>query len=139
VDPLDEDLRRLLGATPLYVDMGIDLLRAEPGLVALSLVPVATHANAQGLVHGGLLALMADTAMGLAVRTQLPAGLPHVTASLGMRFLRPARADGGSLTVTGRTTKVGRTLAFALAEIVGADGSLIATGDATLSVVERPA
>lgn len=139
MNPLGEDLRSLLAATPLYVETGIGLVRAEPGLVALSFTPGAAHTNVQGLVHGGLLALLADTAMGLAVRTQLPAGVPHVTVSLGIRYLRPATSDTGSLTATGRTMKVGRTLAFAVADIVTPDGSLIATADATLSVVQRPA
>jgi len=139
VNPLEEDLRSLLTATPLYVKTGIELERAEPGLVALSLAPGPGHTNVQGLVHGGLLALLADTAMGLAVRTELPAGRPHVTVQLGIKYLRPATSEKGPITATGRTTKVGRTLAFATTEMSTADGTLIATADATISVAEPPA
>ena len=136
MNPLEEDLKSLLAATPLYLETGIGLDRAGPGLVALSFTPGGAHTNVQGLVHGGLLALLADTAMGLAVRTQLPAGRPHVTVQLGIRYLRAATSEKGLLTAIGRTTKVGRTLAFATAEISTADGTLIATADATISVAE---
>lgn len=139
MNPLEDDLLSLLAATPLYAETGIQLERAEPGLVALSLTPGAAHTNVQGLVHGGLLALLADTAMGLAVRTELPPGRPHVTVQLGIRYLRPATSEKGLLTAIGRGTKVGRTLAFATAGISTVDGLLIATADATISVAEPPA
>ncbi|MEP7060708.1 MAG: PaaI family thioesterase [Actinomycetota bacterium] len=135
MSPLAQDLRSLLAATPLYSDAGITLAGAEPGLVAVTFTPRPAHLNVQGLVHGGLLALLADTSMGLAVRTQLPAGRPHVTVQLGVQFLRPAPAEG-ALTATGRATKVGRTLAFGAADITAVDGSLIAVATATISVAE---
>jgi uncharacterized protein (TIGR00369 family) len=136
VNPLTDDLEHVLADTPLYVQTGISLEGAEPGLVALSFNPGPVHRNIQGLVHGGMLALLADTAMGLAVRTELPPGRPHVTVQLGIRYLRPVTSEQGSLIANGRTTKVGRTLAFATAEISLADGALIATADATISVAE---
>ena len=40
------------------------------------------HLNLQGLVHGGILATLADSAMGLAVRTVLEPGRRHVTVTL---------------------------------------------------------
>ena len=138
MNPLEEDLRSLLAATPLYAEAGIWLVRAEPGLVGLSFTPGPGHRNAQDLVHGGLLALLADTAMGLAVRTQLPTGRPHVTVQLGIQYLRPATPDAGAFIATGRTLKVGRTLAFASAEVTAADGTVIATATATISVAESP-
>ena len=139
MNPLEDDLASLLASTPVYMETGIRLDRAEPGLVVLTFAPGPGHSNLQGLVHGGLLALLADTAMGLAVRTQLPAGRPHVTVQLGVKYLRPATSEKGLLTAAGQATKVGRTLAFATAEICAADGALVATADATISVAEPPA
>ncbi len=139
MNPLEEDLRSLLAATPLYAEAGIWLVRAEPGLVGLSFTPGPGHRNAQDLVHGGLLALLADTAMGLAVRSQLPAGRPHVTVQLGIQYLRPATPEAGSIIATGRTLKVGRTLAFASADLTVAEETVIATATATISVAESPA
>jgi acyl-CoA thioesterase len=138
VSPLADDLEALLAATPLYLETGITLTRAEPGLVAVSFTPGPGHVNVQGLVHGGSLALLADTAMGLAVRTQLPEGRPHVTVQLGVQYLRPA-PSGTPVIATGRTTKVGRTLAFAMADVTADGGSLIATATATISVAEPQA
>jgi acyl-CoA thioesterase len=135
VSPLADDLQALLAGTPLYSENGITLTRAEPGLVAVSFTPGPGHVNVQGLVHGGLVALLADTAMGFAVRTQLPEGRPHVTVQLGIQFLRPA-TGGAAVIATGRTTKVGRTLAFATADVTAEEGSLIATATATISVAE---
>ena len=136
MNPLEEDLQSLLAATPLHAEAGISVARAEPGLVGLSFTPGPGHRNVQDLVHGGLLALLADTAMGLAVRTQLPAGRPHVTVQLGIQYLRPATPEAGAIIATGRTLKVGRTLAFASADLTAGDGTVIATATATLSVAE---
>ena len=83
-------------------------------------------------MHGGILATLADTAMGLAVRTVLEPGRRHVTVQLGIEFLSPGRP--GTITARGRTVKIGTQLGFAEADVMNADGRLLARAHSTLSV-----
>ena len=95
----------------------------------------AQHVNLQGLVHGGMIATLADTAMGLAVRTVLENGRRHVTVQLGIEFLSPGRP--GRIVAHGRSVKIGRQLGFAEADIVDSRGRLLALARSTLSVTRE--
>ena len=48
--------------------------------------------NLQGVLHGGMIATLADTAAGLAVRTELTPGRTHVTTSLTVQYLPSGRS-----------------------------------------------
>ena len=49
----------------------------------------STMLNLQGFAHGGVLATLADAAMGLSVRSALEPGRRHVTVELSVHYLRP--------------------------------------------------
>jgi uncharacterized protein (TIGR00369 family) len=129
---LVETLRERLQGTAFYRWAGIELVDASPGHAEVSFEAGPEHVNLQGLIHGGLLATLADTAMGLAVRTVLEAGRRHVTVQLSMEFLAPGKQ--GRIIARGRTVKVGRQLGFAEADVVDARGRLLARARSTLSV-----
>jgi uncharacterized protein (TIGR00369 family) len=129
---LVEALRERLRSTPFYRWSGIELVDAQPGQAEVAFEAGSEHVNLQGLVHGGMLATLADTAMGLAVRTVLEPGRRHVTVQLGVEFLSPGRR--GRIVARGRTVKIGRQLGFAEADVVDAGGHLLARARATLSV-----
>jgi len=134
---LVEELRERLRQSPFYGWSGIELVDATPGAAEVAFEAGAHHVNLQGLVHGGLLATLADTAMGLAVRTVLEPGRRHVTVQLGVEFLSPGRP--GRIVARGRAVKVGRQLGFAEADVVDARGRLLARARATLSVTTATA
>ena len=115
---------------------GIDLVRAEPGEVEVALRAEAHHLNLLGTVHGGMLATVADTAMGLAMRTRAEPGSTYVTAQLDVHYLVPGRA--GRIVGIGRAVKSGRHSGYAEADVL--DGNrLLARASATFIVVhERP-
>ncbi|MGZ4152606.1 MAG: PaaI family thioesterase [Actinomycetota bacterium] len=129
---LADELRGKLADLPFYRWSGIELVDARPGEAEVAFEAGPEHVNLQGLVHGGMLATLADTAMGLAVRTVLEPGRRHVTVQLNVEFLSPGRA--GRIVARGRTVKVGRQLGFAEADVVDARGRLLARAHATLSV-----
>ena len=69
---------------PLMVEhLGIRVTAAEPGRVAMEVVPAADHLNLGGIVHGGLLSTLMDSATGFALHTTLAPGdtPPHLAAS----------------------------------------------------------
>lgn len=126
------DLRERLRGSEFYRWAGIELVDASPGLVQIAFHAGPEHVNLQGLVHGGMLATLADTAMGLAVRTGLEPGRRHVTVQLGIEFLAPGRA--GRIVARGRTVKIGRQLGFAEADVVDTRDRILARAHSTLSV-----
>jgi uncharacterized protein (TIGR00369 family) len=86
-----------------------------------------------GMVHGGLVALMLDEAVGWAA---WHAGHPGVTGRLEVRYRRPLRL-GDRVRVVGRVERLRRTLVYASARISRvADGAVVA--EATATLMEAP-
>jgi uncharacterized protein (TIGR00369 family) len=131
-ETLIADLRERLRGNEFYRWAGIELVDASRGAVEIAFRAGPEHVNLQGLVHGGMLATVADTAMGLAVRTILEPGRRHVTVQLGVEFLSPGRA--GRIVARGRSVKIGSQLGFAEADVVDARNRLLARAHSTLSV-----
>jgi uncharacterized protein (TIGR00369 family) len=133
----NRDLRARLEASPFHTWAGMSVLHASPGGVEIALDAEPHHLNLQGVLHGGMIATLADTAAGLAVRTELAPGRTHATVSLTVQYLRPGGA--GRIVGRGRVLRVGRTLAHATAEVVDPDGLLLATASATIALGSEPA
>jgi len=90
------------------------------------------HLNLVGLLHGGLIATLADMATGLAYRTVLEPGTRHLTTHLSVTFLSPGRA--GWVTARGKVVKAGGRFGYAEADVVGPDDALLARATATFTV-----
>jgi acyl-coenzyme A thioesterase PaaI-like protein len=89
----------------------------------------ARYQSWAGVVHGGLVALMLDEAVGWAA---WHAGLPGVTGKLEVRYRQPLKI-GERVRVSGRVEKVRRTLVYTTARITRlADGATVAEASATL-------
>jgi uncharacterized protein (TIGR00369 family) len=93
-------------------------------------------ANLAGLIPGGLLATVADAALGTAIGSDLPPGVSFTTAELSMSFLRPVLPDpetkisaGGQLIQRG--SSVGLTEAFMINET---SGEMVAFASSRLSI-----
>ena len=96
------------------------------------------HTNSRGMVHGGLIAALADNAMGLScVQVLTAAGRKPegglVTVSLATDFIGAAKL-GQWVAFDTQYVKTGRTLCFAQA-FVTADGEVIARADARFRVL----
>jgi uncharacterized protein (TIGR00369 family) len=112
--------------------IGMRLERVDAGEVHVALDVEPRHLNLVGLLHGGLIATLADTATGLAYRTVLEPGTRHVTTHLGVTFLSPGRA--GRVTARGKVVKAGGRFGYAEADVVGPDEELLARATATFTV-----
>src|SRR4051812_50168149 len=80
------------------------------------------HLNGAGSVHGGLLATLADTAMGAALATTTGEGERPATVSLTMTYLEPA--PEGRLTARGRLTRRGKRVTVPRAQVQCGRGAL---------------
>ncbi len=111
---------------PLYSRRTADVLQ-------IGLRLARPHTNSRGLIHGGLIAALADNAMGLSCGVKLGGQTRLVTVSLAVDYLGTAQI-GQWLTIEPQVVKVGSRLCFAQA-LVTADGVVIARTNATFSVV----
>jgi uncharacterized protein (TIGR00369 family) len=132
----DEILRRLrdrLAASDFHTWAGMEVVEATSGEVTVAMDVLDRHVNLQGLVHGGMLAILADTACGLSIRSAMEPGRLHVTTDLDIHYLAPARP--GRLFGRGKAIRVGRSLAFAEASIEDDRGRLLAKAQSRFSVL----
>ncbi|WP_417517934.1 PaaI family thioesterase [Minwuia sp.] len=101
----------------------------------LGLRAAEQHCNARGFIHGGLIASLADNAMGYSCRLHLPEGTRLVTVNLTVDYLSSGQ-QGQWLTFETEFVKPGRSIAFAQC-FVRADGTEIARANATFKAA-RP-
>lgn len=118
--------------------MGFRLASWSPaGAVVEVEVRPGALANPTGVLHGGVLAGLADSAMGLTVTGLLPPGAAATNVDLALRFLRPTTK--GRLTATARVVRQGRRTLAMEADVTDAEGRLVARASSTFLVLEGPA
>lgn len=105
---------------PFSVLLGFRVERADQDGSLVEADPGPDHCNGGGIVHGGYLSALLDTATGWAVHAQLPddVAAPHVQISV--QFVRAA-LPGTTLVCRGRCVTAGRRIASAEAEITQGD------------------
>ncbi len=148
ISPSDRDAGVLPGATtpdnseveygefPLkdFLDMRLDdevNLNPGTGVARLNIGP--NHLNPNGVVHGGVLFTMVDTAMGKATMSVLDEGQFCASVEVQLRFIRPA--SEGSMAATATVLKRGRSIVHLQAEVTGEDDRLIATANGTFTII----
>ena len=95
-------------------------------------MPVSSqHYNPNGVVHGGAITSIADSAMGFAVFSTLAPGENFTTAEIHVNFLRPATVESGILRSTGTVIHRGRQVAVAKADVIDSQGEVIASASST--------
>ena len=96
------------------------------------------HTNRHGALHGGLVSVMLDNAMGATGSLSIDDGglYPMLTISLTTNFLASAQV-GDTLTAIGRITGGGRKIKFIEGEIRRDDGTLIATASGVFKPVPK--
>jgi uncharacterized protein (TIGR00369 family) len=97
--------------------------RFESDHVTCGFVAAENHKNRVGIVHGGMLATLADRALGVNARLKDPSRR-HATIQLNIQYIDAARL-GDFVTATARVLRETRTLCFLAGEIVS-NGRLIA-------------
>ena len=107
--------------------------RKVDGVVQIGIWLREAHCNSRGLLHGGVIAALADNAMGLSCGVSLPSVQGLLTISLTVDYVGSAKI-GQWLQVEPRVLKTGRSMGFADA-LVTADRATIARASATFRVL----
>src|SRR2546428_9028635 len=119
--------RMLRGETPppaAATKIGMRLASFAAGEAVVALEADATHANPMGTVQGGILAAIADAAMGWAYMTTLADGESYTTLEIKTNFLRPARA--GHLEAPCRARDARRTVGLVGCHLLPHGGHAVA-------------
>jgi len=124
--------------SPFSAFIGARADEVGEGYVRLALTLAEEHTNPSGVMHGGVVMTLMDSAMGLTLRLQrgedVAAAAPHATIEMNVSFLAAARV-GDEVLVEGRLLRLGRTIAFGEAEARKRDDDrLIAKGRLTFAI-----
>jgi uncharacterized protein (TIGR00369 family) len=93
------------------------------------------HTNARGLIHGGLIAALADNAMGYSCAQATGWRTSFVTISTSIDFIGSA-GTGQWLSVESDVIRTGRTICFAQS-LIKADDVVIARANGTFRVIKK--
>ncbi|MGA2432288.1 MAG: PaaI family thioesterase [Acidimicrobiales bacterium] len=111
--------------------------KSVPGVTVWIMRVDERFLNPVGIVQGGFLAAMLDSAMGASALTS--AGERKVSVAnteMKVSFLRVA-SPGDVLTCTATVLKPGSVISFVEAKIVNAKGQLVATASSTYLIRDR--
>jgi uncharacterized protein (TIGR00369 family) len=117
--------------------LGFEFIEIAPGRAVFAGTPGEHAYNPIGTVHGGYAATLLDSACGCAVHSQLTATQAYTTLDLNVSYHKPITAETGPLRAEGRVRSLGKRVAFAEAQLTGADGKLYASATSTLLIFER--
>jgi uncharacterized protein (TIGR00369 family) len=111
---------------------GFELEAAEGGRAVLRMQVSAKHKQVHRVVHGGILAALADTAGGLASYTVVPRGTRIATLEMKINYLEAV--DRGTLMAEARVLRKGRNFIVVDCDVLDADGRLAAKALMTFSI-----
>lgn len=116
---------------PRLVSMRLTLLELDRAEIEMDAGD--QHLQPFGILHGGVIATLIDTATFWAGFGPIPADAGLVNVDLKLNYLQAAKP--GRLLAEGRLLRAGRTINYAEASVKAEDGSLIAHGTSTLMVL----
>jgi uncharacterized protein (TIGR00369 family) len=116
--------------------LGFVARASAPGSATWDYVVKAEHFNPHGVLHGGVIMALLDTAMGYAVAEIVtPAGAFNLASQMNVHFLEAVRA--GTITARASVRRHGRRVAVVEAEATDDAGRLVAVATATHAII-RP-
>lgn len=112
---------------------GFELTALDDGEAELRLQVQPHHLNPGGIAHGGVIASMLDSAIGIAHRTKLGFDVSHVTIELKINYLRAAWP--GVIIARGRSISSGQRVGYGEATLVDENERMLARASATFLIV----
>ena len=121
---------------PMAKLLDIDVVEIGEGRATFQGTPGEQHYNPIGVVHGGYVATLLDSAMGCAVESLQSAGTGYTTLELKVNFTRPLTVETGRVLAEGIVVHAGSRVATAEARLFSANtGKLLAHGTSTLLIL----
>lgn len=116
--------------------LGFIARASSPGTATWEYQVKREHFNPHGVLHGGVVMALLDTAMGHAVAELVaPEGAFNAAAEMSVRFLEPIRS--GTITARAEVRKCGKRLAVVEAEATDEQGLTLAVATATHAILRK--
>ena len=122
-------IQKALSTVPFAKLLGLELEDIGGGTATLALNVKKRLTQNTGLVHGGAIASLIDTATAFAILSLLPPKEKVTTVDLTISYLRPV--SKGRLRAVSRVLRAGRRLFVVSAEVYDEDGNLATTALST--------
>ncbi|MCP1198291.1 PaaI family thioesterase [Notoacmeibacter sp. MSK16QG-6] len=104
--------------------LGIQVTKCVPEEVVCRMIVTEEMANRNGVLHGGALMTLADTAAGTCAFINSPVDISNTTVEAKTNFIRPARV-GDTLTARCEALHVGRATLVLQVTIARDDGKTV--------------
>ncbi|MCE8009775.1 PaaI family thioesterase [Aestuariivita sp.] len=126
--PPEDGIIRAQSGAQMSVDYIVDV--GQPDGLGRAILDVRDqHTNRNGMLHGGIIAMLLDAACGFTASMRLGDGnalTPLVTVQLNVSFVSEA-AVGRRVTATGHPSGGGRKIAHIYGELKDEEGRMLAT------------
>lgn len=120
---------------PISLLIGQRAVSAESGRVVFEVTPAEQHYNPIGVMHGGVITTVLDSAMGCTVHSTLPAGVGYTTLELKVSFVRAVTNQLGPLRCEGKIINSGKRVATVEASLTDLEGKLYAHATSTCMIL----
>ena len=115
--------------------LALRVVAVRPGEIDLRMPVGAELVHGGGVLCGQAIMAAADTAMVMAVTSELGGFQPMTTVQLQTSFLRPVPRDAGEVLLTARVLRRGKSLAFGEILVSTPDGKLAAHATTTYALL----
>lgn len=130
-----ELLRKLMSgsypAPPVAEVLGFKLTEVDEGRAVFEMEVGEHQYNPIGCVHGGVVATLLDSAMGVAVHSTLLSGESYTTLEFKVNFTRTLTVSTDRVVCEGKIVHRGRTTAISEASVVDSAGRVYARATCT--------
>ena len=134
--PTPKDQKAEIEGSGIHAHLGISILEASPEKVVLDLPVGPTVYQPYGLLHGGVSALLAESAASIGGSLNVPEGKGVVGIEISASHLRSMTT--GTLRATATPIRIGRSVQVWHVDLSDETGRQIADAKCTVSVIDLP-
>ena len=129
-----DQLKGLVNHAPYYELLGMEVLGLKNGEATLRMPFRKELTHPYGMVHGGAIASLADSAVAVALASLVDPNVLITTIEFKINFMAPV--SEGSLIARAKILHKGVRTAVGDVEVVSEDGTLVAKMVATYSILK---
>ena len=133
--PLPFELPAWIACAPLEEYLGMRIEEAADGRAVLAMPFKVKLSQGKGLMHGGAVTALADTAVAMAIKSLLPENTNFVTTELVLKFHAPIH--GGTVRAVASATREDERTLKGIAEVFDGNGVKAATFTSVFKVKRR--
>ncbi|MBF0302889.1 MAG: PaaI family thioesterase [Desulfamplus sp.] len=129
-----EELIPMVCKSPFPSHMSMKIVSIEMDSSIVRLETASCHLQPFGIVHGGVIATLIDTATFWAAFMRIPEDSGLVNIDLKLNYLKSVKSE--ILTAEGHAMKSGKTISYAEASVFNQNRELIAHGTSSLMTLQ---